>query len=866
MPTLKQLQRALKPHLGDRTDAVLQEGLTRLRLQPDNLEGKALASLLKRFVYLELQRSMSAPAARKIVEDTLASLQDGEAAPAIDSPGNDPEARLQKAISRFSLYFEWPEVQRLRSLAALIAASKEEGQPADDLLRKASEQIDLLDEKLQNELLRQARDISDLEEALQRVKSIGGPKLRRLASLLKQIKEAQASETLATAEVERARKLAADLRKLVESSVVQNATLVPEDEPATAEDDSGVILVDEGAAAQDESADGDFELLIDFDNLEPEVADRIREIDLAEEQRRLERLKSQYAAVLETEAVSKLLGEIEAALAAGQLAGGKMDELQAAMEEAVKEALAEARARYEWLSERLRSVERDGAVTTGMARSQLELIKESLEMGIIPGDLGEAEKQVLSLEEALKEHREEEKRRLRLQGEAESLIKSAHDSLAGSELPELQGFRERLALLESGVEAGEIDEALLGRLKTELPEALSLVAREGEAAKALRAKLTAQLEALPELPEITDTRNSLLLQLAELPPEQLQEEVAALEGKARQLIAQGIERLRERVQPYQLTVPELEIASKEFQRGQLPNLPELTQKVEATISARRSRLEQQLQELAAAAKRLEGLGGEKLLAEISKARSYLASGQPDLEPLRRELRELQKQRESLRLELSSRFESLNERYQKAKAVGGETAYRAGSLMGFLEKGIARIDRLGSKGLREVERALNEGDRLISQLEEEHAAAKQVAAQLQGADLDDLLGVFDSPASPAKQDPAVGREAIDEPSTEEAAASNDILEPLRIRGVLWARLIKEGETASEFDPALLQALTEDLAFLGEEVGYGACRDSVISLPQHALLIAPRQQGQVVVLAERAVLSRLVTLIDRHLPSS
>ena len=864
MPSLKQLQNSLEPHLGERTEAVLREGLTRLGLTEGELNEADAANLLKRIVYRELQREMDAASARKVVKEVLAGFTE-EAASEADS---DPKTNLQSALSRYSLYFEWPEVQRLRSLAALIEASESEGQSANDLLKEAQAQIDLLDEKLQNSLLRQARDISDLEESLERVKSIGGPKLRRLQSLLKQIKEAQAADTLATAEVERARKLAADMRKLVESSVVQNPTLVPEN---TDQEENGIIAVEEDDEPEVAGEEAGFELLIDFESLEPEVADRIREIDLAEERRRLEILKEQYSSVWDSDNVSELAGEVEGLLDSGELAGEKLDQLQQALDEATKDALAEARARYEWLSERLRSLDLEGGLTTSRARSQLELIKESLDMGVLPGDLEEAERQIRSLEEALVKRRAEEARKARTLEEASGLIANAREALNGAELEELAGFRERLALLEAGLSAGDVDEALLARLKAELPEALNLIARAGEATKALRARLIAELEALPPLEELRPPIEALRLQIEELPPEELETAVSDLHQEARALTRTSLQDLAETAKRFGTSTEEIENALVELNSGRFPNLEELRRNVETAIIAKRAAVKQELESLAASAKRLEGMGGEELIPEIEAALATLDENLPNIAPIQEKLNQLLEKREALRANLDSRYQEVLQRYDKAKSVGGETAYRAQTLLNFLEKGADRLARLGTSGLREFERALGEAEKLVQQLEEEYAAAKQVAQQLQGADLDDLLGVFGAP------EVETTNEAVEAPASPTASEANDTtttvseadlsqtdeLAPFRIRGVLWAHKLSPGAAApTDVDFELIQALIEDLELLRDEVGATATRSIVITLPDHVLLISKLNSEVAVIMAEKALLSRLVSLADKH----
>ena len=869
MRLLNQLQTALEPHLGSKTQAVLEEGLARLGLGPDALDPDRAAVLLKRFVYRALQSQMSAPAARKVIESVLQELRatsvDSEASPSRPQPKlnteENPRQALQKALSRFKLYFEWPEVQRLRSLVALLEASENEGQPTEDLIQEALEQVKLLEEKLQNALLRQARDISDLEDSLERVKNIGGAKPKRLRSLLKQIKEAQQQDTLATAEVERARKLAADLRKLVESSVVQNPTLIPDITPDAAPESNKRTLLD-NAPADIQEGDEEIEILIDFDNLEPEVAERIREIDLAEERRHLESLKDRFAGVLAEDTVVPLMHRIESQLESGEPVGQQLDELESLLEDAHKNALASARARYEWLSERLRNLEKeDPDLETRFARTQLDLIKESIEIGALPADLEQVEQQIKSIEETLAEKKRLQVRRQRLIEEAESLLTQARDALPEDNLPEVAQYRERLAVLEAGLEAGEIDEGLLNRLKTELPGLLGRLAKAGEEARALRSRLLAKLEALPDLNTLDQARNALKERLVESPPEDLEDDVEALVAQASREVEAHLQTIKQRLASYGADAGFLDEALDQLRDGRLPNLSSLDRRAEQAIEKARAPVVQELRRLRAAAERMRELGGEELLERITAAEVELEHGLPNLAPLKTQLQTLVERREAWRRKLAYRYRALRERFEAARAVGGETAYRALNLFNFLEKGASRIERLGASGLSEMERSLTEAEQLVDQLEQEYAAAKEVAEQLSDTDLDDLLGVFETPEDPeAEAEPGPETAPPAKPPAPSAVTQDDGLAPFRTRGVLWVGWLEQ-QPPEELDDALARDLLADLDLLRQEVGETSLQLAVLALPEHAFLLAPHEGRHLVVLAEKSQLSRLVTAVRR-----
>ena len=205
------LEEALRPHLGARAQVVLEEGLKRLGKRPEELSEKDAETLLKGLIFRELQARLPAAQARRAVEEALARL-----APA---PEGGLEA-LERGLARFGLYVDWPEVGRLRALVNRLRR-----EPDPRLLQEGLALLDHLEEKLEEALLRQAQDLAHLEEALERVRPLGGPKVRRLESLIQIVREAHREGTLAQGEVERARALALELRKYLASSAVQPATL-----------------------------------------------------------------------------------------------------------------------------------------------------------------------------------------------------------------------------------------------------------------------------------------------------------------------------------------------------------------------------------------------------------------------------------------------------------------------------------------------------------------------------------------------------------------------------------------------------------------------------------------------------------------
>jgi len=483
---------ALRPHLGARAEAVMDEGLKRLGKRPEELTPKDGETLLKGLAFRELQARLSPGEARRVVEEALGKI----AGPV------DLEA-LEAGLKRFGLYLDWPEVARYR---ALVNRLRQGTNP--ELQREAETLLEALEEKLEEALLRQAQDLAHLEESLERVRHLGGPKVRRLESLVATVRQAQAEGLLAPAEVERARGLALELRKLLESSVAQAPNLpeiVFETQEEAPKNPTDVFLTVEEA----DELEG--ELVIDLQALPEEAARRLEALEVEEERRRLEGLLSRYAPLLERATVSPILAEVQALLEAGTPAGERLRLLEEAFQEAERNLRAEKRARLIQLAENLRTLPLPEAAKAPL-EGALRLAEETLKEGGLP-DLHPLEEELRRLEEEarrreeaerrLKEEREALIRELKGRGEAFLPLLEELQALSPDDLPErLPEIRSRYAALlkAQGEEAllraklREAEEAL-NALR---PQALALGLGEAveEAAKALAEGKLPDLEAL----------------------------------------------------------------------------------------------------------------------------------------------------------------------------------------------------------------------------------------------------------------------------------------------------------------------------------------------------------------------------------
>ena len=782
------LAEALRPLLKERVEPLLEEALRRAGKPPEALDGADLERILKRVVYPELARRMPAAEARAKVEELLKRLSGG---------GEGAElAELERALKAFSLYIDWPEVQRLRRLVGGLRAEWDPEAAAE-----ARAVVAALEEKLESRLVHQARGINELEAYYERVKKVGGRKVKRLAALIEQIKAAHAERILASAELERARALASELLKLVESSVVE----------ATNEEELLVMI------EEDEPLELDLELL------PPEQQDKIRAIERAGEAHRLKALAERYPAVLAREPWAKRYRELLARHEQGVLLGEALEDFEAALREAEGEILAEARARFEWVAEKLREAEAQGEPAAGLW-AQLQAVEEALKKGVVPEGLSELERAAEALLRRAQARKEAEKKARRLAEEARAFAEEARARLDAARYPRLAEDLERLL---AQAEAGEVEEALYQELKSGLPAALS------DRAEALAARL----RALPELPELLEGRAAAEAALEAGDLDEAEAAIARLEAEARDRAARELEQLKLRAERFGLELPALAEAEAELEKGRFPPLSVLAAQVEEGVEAGRRRARARLARLRSEAERYLGLGGEAFLARLAEAEERLAEELPDFEALEAELRALEDRREAFRKRLADRYARLAEGFARYKGMTGETRSRLGAMMGFLEQGFARLDRLGTEGLLELEQALSEAEPLLAQLAEEFRAAKELARELGDEQLEALLGVFEEVERPEER---------------------DRLAPFRRRGVLAVAFLGEQiEGESPVDPALLAAFKEEVQSAGR------ARLATLYLPGHVFLLAFYPDGELALLAEKPLLSKLIQTLEQEL---
>ncbi len=499
----------------------LEEGLQRIGKSANDASARDVEKVLKSSVYKQLQVALPPANAKALVQkvlDELARLEQGgagAAASAGQSPKDTVSDRqgeslvvLEEGLKRFNLYFEWAEVSKFRSQINVIREQQQAGRGVPDLLRDAQSQLVALERKLQDLLVRQAQEIAELQGGFEKVKSVGGPRVKRLEALVAQITEAQAAQTLAPAEMERARKLVTELRKLIESSVVQvppsvpaikAPTIVPTSPsqinlPAIELDDAIVIddtVINEPKAdafdglVEIDGLEDSINIDLDFPELElsPEQSERVKDIELSEDTRMIEGLALDFAQILELNPVlqQKLL-DLQHANTAREVQTEAIKALRPELESGMQAALTQQTARVAELQQVFAPFAAEGLDTNEAS------VTASVASGMLAGK-SLATDELKKLEDLLRtfERQLEEVRQVRAE-EAARLERALARQAAM--LDELRGA---LATFEP---LGAANTTSFSRLLTELEMANQLRQPREDLAKGLSEEMTRLQDAL----------------------------------------------------------------------------------------------------------------------------------------------------------------------------------------------------------------------------------------------------------------------------------------------------------------------------------------------------------------------------------
>ena len=369
--TVAALEALLPPRVVSRT---LQEGLQAVAKTPATLQVDDVDKILKQQVYRQLQVVMPVTEAKEKLQGVLENLKKIKvnATVTLTMPVSQHDVEeLRASLRPFNLYFEWPEVQKLRAQVQLLEAEYQAGREAGRLLEEARQGLAAVEQKLTDQLVYQAKALGELTAALEVVRFLGGPKVRRLENYLGQIQTAQDARSLAPAEVERAHKLVADLRKLMESSVAVGPTAGPAPEAAANINiNININKADAGLIEVESEADD----LLSFGSdapapLEASVAAsaKLLQLDLDDERRNLDKLRSDYADLLtHRPALVEEVDAYAARLAAGASVAEQLDALRSSFGAAARAERAELSAELTQMQNE--AVNWDAASTSELAQ------------------------------------------------------------------------------------------------------------------------------------------------------------------------------------------------------------------------------------------------------------------------------------------------------------------------------------------------------------------------------------------------------------------------------------------------------------------------------------------------------------------
>ena len=838
------LVEALESQLAPRVvSRVLREGMAPGGATPDTLTMDTVEAVLRGPVFRQLQTTGRAvSAARELVRElenyvrgTIETGTETQAGGAADSTGTDtvdaigashaptltptPVARatddpvrialseLQTALRPFNLYFSWPEVRKLRSLVQVAEDEFARGVDASVVVTEAEAQLQLVHQKLEDQLVLQARTLADLESAFEVVAPLGTAGVRRLDALIATVRDAQARRTLVEAETERAEKLARELRKLVESTILDEhdplpdlgrgdgrpraPTLVPIDgrDPLpgvpTGRDHDAVIAA-AGAtvdgAAVDASAAGDASAAAD-------ARDRLHALDLEGEARDLDALAARHAELVRHEpALAAALDELRAEHRAGRVLGERLAQLERdwatqceARRQTLRTEFEAIRAETEALPPSVDTVDLRHALIVA-----LDLLEQTLPAVEDIATVRELHATALAQSERLERERRERSVRWQEQRSQIAAVRGRLDA-AWRETrgePRLRRAREHLhevlatlhedavteehgaILLEAALDAEaawqrSVAEASDDQTARQLALVRAMSARLAQLPDipGLRARtmaVRAEVEALDAVDVIDDARLHALTHLVE-----------QLSGDARAAVARRLDEIaREAGEPApEALLRVLQAAARQFDEGGFPDLDEVEREVALTHDARRAALRRRYLRARQEAQRLADAGvpsADGLMDLVSAAREAVdadVDAAAAIDDLERRAGEVEREVAARLAGFAARLDAALSAFQKVARLNNDDVAAVRRVLMHLDDQRDAVGRV-SPGLQaQLFASLIEAEGTLRHLEAAFEATRAVADQLvSGGRLDDLLGAFDGLFEARAAEPQRGRAA------------------------------------------------------------------------------------------------------------
>lgn len=882
--TIEELEAVLSPRVVSRS---LQEGLRTLGKTPQTVSSSDLEMILKSQVYRQLQVAMPVTEAKIRIGEILAKLQHveqelarkTETGKVLEQQGSSLHF-LKDRLKPFNLYFEWPEVQKLRALVQLLDAEHAAGHGAEKLVNDAREQLNIVEQKLEDQLVKQAQDISDLESTLEQVRSLGGPKVKRFENLLNQIQEAQKSRQLAPAEVERVRKLALDLRKLMESSIVVEAA---SDAQVASRSGQGSVPANPRQVSQES---------IQAKLLELDLANETRELGSMQEQYSLllsyqpdllERFSSLQNKLTERQSIAALLAQLSEDLAAAQTS--QRDSLYQELQNIQTEIA-------------------DFAIDTTELSQGLQIGLGILETFLAPLKDVEHLRRLFRLakeqnQSFLANHQAEKEAFARNFAAQQELLSNLHLSLEKyqnhpaviQEVTALQGW---LVLLNEAQEAGLIQnetskEAQIALARLE-KAAMEQKQSQQEREKAQLRHLMAELRRLVFTQALQSSAEALRQKLEQALSQQeslgeasvraLAEQLAKLNQELYQDYKSSLLKLRQQAETI---ADQILIAQIEEAQQQLPDvLPDLDALVQALKYAKEQRQKEQISDLHNLETELSNYAQapkellQPLQAFIHQAQDSLAEGTivADFDEAWLLLDRLRQDAERRISSFIPRLDRALLDFNEVMKLNTEEASQAGRILKHLHTQRETFAKTSPAMQQKLESSLAQAESFIGLLKEQLEATRAIAGQLvSGNILDSLFG----PSSTSQE----GFSLLSEPSTKpkgiEKSSSNESLnswiadcklEP----GISTVLVFESGSLLAgysdldiaELSDALLQ-LESGFNKLGKELSLGHKQLSVVEMLMHSVISAwaTKEHQLIVIIKQPTLLNSLLHKLRQDL---
>jgi chromosome segregation protein len=822
-PLYQALVEVLESELPPRVvSVVLREALAEVGASPATIDHETAEAVLRGHVFRRLQHGGRSPAdARSAVAEMGSYLQatvpvappvadtkgpadeadDADASPPPPPPAPSADVTaalelLQTSLRPLNIYFSWPEVRKLRSLVQLAEDEARSGGDAAPLLTEAGDQLHRVEQKLEDHLVLQAQVLADLERVLEAVTPLGTPAVRRLETLVATVREAQIRRTLVEAEVERAEKLARELRKLVESTIVEGDAL-PDLGRGDGRPRAPNQAPDRGAADPPPARPAPTAP----QPLAAETQDRLRALDVEGEARDLEALVARHAELLRhVPALDGAWAALRLEHIEGRPVGERLAQLEATWRAQAEARRLALRGEFAAMRDELAGMPPEIDVTD--LRRSLTVVLDVLQDGLpaIEDVATVRELHALAVtrrDEALDRERGRAARQLEQRQQLDDVrrrLAEAWDESAGT--PRLEAARDRLRLVLDDLPSdADTDERTAARLEGAHDAVAAWERAVAEASddhqerwRARTRELAARLAPLPDLAGLRARTLAVRQEIVEaerrggLDEDQVQalaHLVDQLSADARGAVATRLDEVaREAGEPAPpALLRALQAAARQLDEGGFPDLEDVEREVRATRDVLRSGLRRRYLRARQEAHRLASAGVEatktldELVAHARTAIESEAGGDAAVERLERQLELVEEQIVDRLSGFGGRLDTALAEFATVARLNNDDVAAVRRVLQHLDDQRDAVARV-SPGLQaQLFASLSEAEATLVGLRTVYETTRAIADQLvSGSAIDDLLGSFDGLFGPDEPSATASPESVDEETADEGAGT------------------------------------------------------------------------------------------------